>query len=335
MPFSVPLLDHRGAAPQPPTGASPREEDRYLRTAFRYHSRTFSLATRLLPKPVRLPVATLYLYCRTVDELADSRALVVGTEQALREADQLERNLDAALAGQPPDGPNALLWRRLAAVHADFGLRPGPLHELIDGARWDLHETPVETWEDLLAYANLVAGSVGAMMLPFLARARADYEALDTPARALGNAMQLTNIARDVGEDWQELRRTYLPAQALSANELTPETMFAEDPDTRARYAQVMEDLMGRAEALYEDAEAGIQSLRPAAQTGIRAAARMYRAILNGVRANGYDNLTQRAVVPLRRKVGATLANDYRRRRDRLAAHDPRIAHAMAARTAT
>ncbi|GAB5534580.1 MAG: phytoene/squalene synthase family protein [Rubricoccaceae bacterium] len=327
------LLQHRGAAPEPPANSSPREEDRYLRTAFRYHSRTFSLATRLLPKPVRLPVATLYLYCRTVDELADSRALVVGTEQALAEADQLERNLDAALAGQPVDGPNSLLWRRLAAVHAEFGLRPGPLHELLDGARWDLHETPVETWDDLLAYCQLVAGSVGAMMLPFLARDRADFDALDTPARALGNAMQLTNIARDVGEDWRELSRTYLPDSALRNNELTPEALFSDDPDVRARYAKVMEDLMGRAEALYNEAEAGIQSLRPAAQTGIRAAARMYRAILNGVRANGYDNLTQRAVVPLRRKIGAALANDYRRRRDGLAAGNPRIASAMSTRT--
>jgi len=327
------LLGHRGAAPQPPASSSPREEDRYLRAAFRYHSRTFSLATRLLPKPVRLPVATLYLYCRTVDELADSRALVVGTEQALIEADQLERNLNAALAGQPAGGANALLWRRLAAVHAEFGLRPGPLHELIDGARWDLHETPVETWDDLLAYANLVAGSVGAMMLPFLARNRADFEALDAPARALGNAMQLTNIARDVGEDWRELGRTYLPDSALRAAELTPDALFSDDPSIRTRYAQVMEDLMGRAEALYDESEAGIQRLRPAAQTGIRAAARMYRAILNGVRANGYNNLTQRAVVPLRRKVGAALANDYRRRRNGMAASDSRIASAMQPRT--
>lgn len=326
------LLRHRGAAPQPPAGASPREEDRYLRAAFRYHSRTFSLATRLLPKPVRLPVATLYLYCRTVDELADSRALVVGVEQALSDADQLERNLDAALAGRPADGPNALLWRRLAAVHAEFGLRPRPLHELIDGARWDLHATPVETWDDLIAYCHLVAGSVGAMMLPFLAQDRSDFAALDAPARALGNAMQLTNIARDVGEDWHELGRTYLPTEALDAHGLTPEALFSEDPDVRARYALVMEDLMGRAEVLYDDAAVGIERLRAGAQTGIRAAARMYRAILNGVRTNGYDNLTQRAVVPLRRKVGAALLNDYRRRRDALATRDVRVARARAAR---
>ncbi len=67
-------------------------------------------------------------------------------------------------------------------------------------------------------------------------------------------------------------------------------------------------------------------------QTGIRAAARMYRSILNGVRANGYDNLTQRAIVPLRRKVGAALANDYRRRRNGLASRNATIASALGAR---
>ena len=317
--MALSLLQHRGRAPVPPVAGTAREEDRYLQAAFRYHSRTFSLATRLLPRPVRLPVATLYLYCRTVDELADSRALVVGRDQALAEADEIQANLDAALAGRPRPGRHPLLWRRLAGVHAETSLRPGPLHELIDGARWDLRETPVRTWDDLLAYADLVAGSVGAMMLPFLARDRADFDALDPPARALGNAMQLTNIARDVGEDWRELGRTYLPDEALAAHDLTPASLFAGDGDARVRYAAVMEELMGRAEALYDQAATGIEQLRPAAQTGIRAAARMYREILNGVRANGYDNLDRRAVVPLGRKARAAFGDSYARRRDGLA----------------
>ena len=330
MALPAPLLQHRGSAPEPPVGASPRAEDRYLRAAFRYHSRTFSLATRLLPRAVRLPVATLYLYCRTVDELADSRALVVGRAQARAEADALERDLDAALTGRPPGGPHALLWRRLAAVHADAGLRPGPLHELIDGARWDLDDRPVETWDDLMAYADLVAGSVGAMMLPFLARARTDFAALDAPARALGNAMQLTNIARDVGEDWRELGRTYLPSEALEAAGLRLDAL--DTAAAWARYACVLEDLMGRAESLYDEAAAGVAALRPGAQAGIRAAARMYREILNGVRANGYDNLTRRAVVPLRGKAGAAIGNRYLRRRAMLEAQSAVVAAARAGR---
>jgi phytoene synthase len=305
----------------PPPGAARRAQDDYLRQAFRYHSRTFSLATRLLPAPERLPVATLYLYCRTVDTLADCRVLEIGVEQACAEADRLRAELDATLAGRPPaESPDAFLWSRLAEVHAQYGLEAAPMHELLDGACWDLHARSIESLDDLMAYANLVAGSVGAMMLPFLVRARADIARLDAPARALGNAMQLTNILRDVGEDWRDLDRTYLPLDALRAARIDLATVAPGGPDWPA-YVALVEQVMTRAEALYDEAERGITDLRPAAQLGIRSAARMYRGILNGVRANGYDNLTRRAVVPLPRKLRLLVdGSAYRTRRARLLA---------------
>src|SRR5690606_19208694 len=104
------------AAPPPPS-AGRAEEDRYLWRAFRHHARTFSLATRLLPRRVRLPVATLYLYCRTVDGIADERGIELGTDGALAELDAARARLACTLAGRPP---SALLWRRLAEVHAVF-----------------------------------------------------------------------------------------------------------------------------------------------------------------------------------------------------------------------
>ncbi|MEM1118701.1 MAG: phytoene/squalene synthase family protein [Bacteroidota bacterium] len=305
---------------RPPPDAGRRAEDRYLRRAFRHHSRTFSLATRFLPRPERLPVAVLYLYCRTVDTLADERAYEIGADRALAEVDALDDALDATLGGRPPrGGPHALLWRRLGEVHQRYGLRARPLRQLLDGARWDLHERPVETRADLLAYSDLVAGSVGAAMLPFLVRDRADLDRLDAPARALGNAMQITNILRDVGEDARDLGRTYLPQADLSEAGLGIDCLQRAEA-VPTGYPALIERLMADAEALYTEADAQIDGLRPAAQAGIRAAARMYREILNGVRANGYDNLTQRAVVPLRRKLRLVAWDDYARRRDRLGA---------------
>ena len=305
-------------APEPPNaGALRADEDRYLRRAFRHHSRTFSLATRLLPKPERLPVATLYLYCRTVDTLADSRALEIGLDQALEEVDAMDAALAATLAGRPPDGRYAFLWRRLAEVHRHYELRAHPLHQLLDGARWDLTERPIETQTDLLAYADLVAGSVGAAMLPFLVRDRDDIARLDAPARALGNAMQITNILRDVGEDWRELDRVYLPREALDAHGLRVGRL-SDGRAVPAAYSDLVEELMAEAEALYTFALGRIDGLRPAAQAGIRAAARMYREILNEVRARRYDNLRQRAVVPLRRKLRLVVHDGYAARRRRL-----------------
>ena len=302
-------------APEPPVGAGRRAEDRYLRRAFWHHSRTFSFATRLLPKPVRLPVATVYLYCRTVDTLADARVHEIGVEQAKRELDVMSERLEATFAGRPPnEGRNTLLWRRLADVHQTFGLLPHAFHELLDGMRWDLDGRPVTTDADLLAYSNLVAGSVGAMVLPFLVHHRSDIPRLEAPARALGNAMQITNILRDVGEDWRELGRSYLPDAALDGLDLARLTADGPSP----LYARRVEGLMARAEALYDTGLPAADHLLPGVQTGVRAAGRMYREILNVVRANGYDNLSRRAVVPLRRKLQLLARDDYARRRDAL-----------------
>lgn len=300
---------------RPPDGADRRAEDRYLRRAFRHHSRTFSLATRLLPRPERVPVAVLYLYCRTVDTLADDRALEIGADRALAEVDALEAALGAALAGRPPGaGPHALLWRRLAEVHEGYGLRDRPLRQLLDGARWDLRGRPVETRADLLAYSDLVAGSVGAAMLPFLVADRADIDRLDGPARALGNAMQITNILRDVGEDWRDLGRTYLPREMLEGAGLRLGPLADGARPLPDGYGRLVEALMAEAEGLYRRAFAEVVGLRPAVQRGVGAAGRMYREILNEVRAGGYDNLGRRAVVPLGRKLRLAVHDDYDRR---------------------
>ena len=308
----------RFVAPQPPPpGARRREEDRYLRRAFRHHSRTFSLATRLLPRAERLPVAVLYLYCRTVDTLADERVHEIGAAAALAEVDRLGAGLDATLAGRPPGGPDALLWRRLAEVHARYELPAHPLRQQLDGARWDLTGRTIDTTADLLAYSDLVAGSVGAAMLPFLARVPTDRARLDAPARALGVAMQITNILRDVGEDWRDLGRTYLPADMLAERRLDLADIVPAAPPVPDAYRALVQDLMGQAESLYKTAEAGITALRPGAQFGVRSASRMYREFLNGVRRNGYDNLSRRASVPRRRKLAA-MVGGYERRRARL-----------------
>lgn len=308
----------RSEAPaRPPRGASRADEDRYLRRAFRHHARTFSLAARFLPRPVRLPIATLYLYCRTVDAIADERVLEVGADGARAELDRARRRLDDALEGRPTDD---LLWRRLAEVHGTYGLLPRPLHQLLDGADWDLASRPVETSGDLLAYSDLVAGSVGAMMLPFLVAQRADVAALEAPARALGRAMQLTNVLRDVGEDARRLGRVYLPQEAMADHGLTPDDLLghALDGGPTAAYTALVESVAAQAEALYGEAEAGIEALPGSVRTGIRAAARMYREILNEVRAAGYDNLRRRAVVSLGRKLRVVVHDDYARRKARL-----------------
>lgn len=316
--MTTPPPSPSGAPLPPPPGASRADEDRYLWRAFRHHSRTFSLAARLLRRDVQLPIAVLYLYCRTVDTIADELVLEVGPDAALREVEATRDRLDRTLAGRPPEG---ILWQRLAEIHERYGLLPGPLHELLDGAVWDLEGRTVETMDDLLTYSGLVAGSVGAMMLPFLVDDRADIAALEPTARALGEAMQITNILRDVGEDLTTLGRLYLPHDALDRFGLTRSDLLGiarngHGPDEA--YAALLESVMATAEALYDSAETGIQSLPFRSRLGIAAAARMYREIMNEVRAAGYDNLRRRNYVPLPRKLRLVVHDAYDRRKAQL-----------------
>jgi phytoene synthase len=299
-----------------PTLTSRADEDRWIWKSFHHHSRTFSLAARLLPRAVQLPIATLYLFCRRVDTIADQRVLEVGADRALDEVHTLRRHLDATLAGTPPN--DDLLWRRLVDVHERYQLDRGPLYELIDGATWDLEDRPVESLDDLVAYSNLVGGSVGAMMLPFLLSDPAQRAELEPHARSLGIAMQITNILRDVGEDLQRLSRVYLPLNWLDSHTLSPDDLTA--PPLPDGYASLLEVTMEAAEARYKDSFAGVDALPFKMRVGIRSAARMYREIMNEVRALDYDNLNHRAYVTLGRKLRLVVHDDYARRKARLLA---------------
>ena len=300
----------------PPTLTTQADEDRWIWQSFRYHSRTFSLAARLLPRTVQMPVATLYLFCRKVDSIADQRVLEVGAAQALDEVHALKQCLDATLAGHPPD--DSVLWRRLAGVHEAYTLDRGPLYELIEGAIWDLEDRPVESLDDLVDYSNLVGGSVGAMMLPFLVSEPSTRSDLEAPARSLGIAMQITNILRDVGEDWRRLGRVYLPLDWLCQHDLTPEDL--DDASLPATYPSLLEATMEAAEVRYRSSVAGIDALPIQTRIGIRAAARMYREIMNEVRALDYNNINHRAYVSLGRKLWLVVHDDYARRKARLVA---------------
>jgi len=292
------------------------DEDQWIWQSFRYHSRTFSLAAQLLPRTVQMPIATLYLFCRRVDTLADHRVLEVGPASTLDELNTLAQHLDATLDGRPPDSD--VLWRRLAEVHRRYDFDRKPLYELIEGARWDLTDRRVKTVDDLVEYSNLVGGSVGAMMLPFLV-ADSKRASLDAPARKLGIAMQITNILRDVGEDARVLGRVYLPSEELKTHDIDPASLH-EGTTVPNTYPALLEALMAEAETRYTESLGRIDALPWKCRTGIRSAARMYREIMNEVRRNGYDNLSKRAYVSFRRKIWLVAVDNYERRREKLKA---------------
>lgn len=264
------------------------------RASLAHHSKTFHAASLLLPPAVRAPATVLYGFCRLADDTVDVEG---GRRLALA---QLRRRLDRVFEGRPQP---VAADRALAAVVARFAIPRGLLDLLLEGLAWDVDGRRYDTLAELHDYAARVAGSVGAMMS--LLMGVRDPAAL---ARAcdLGVAMQLSNIARDVGED-ARMGRLYLPRRWLREAGLDPDAWLA-DPRHSPPLADVVQRLLEAAEGLYARAGAGIASLPLACRPGINAARLLYAAVGQEVALAGCDAVSRRAVVPGRRKAALLAA---------------------------
>jgi phytoene synthase len=194
--------------------------------------------------------------------------------------------LDLAYAGTPRNAPED---RAFAAIIEEFD-RPRALPEaLLEGLAWDAVEKRYATLSDVRSYSARVASAVGAMMC-VLMRVR-DADAL---ARAcdLGVAMQLTNIARDVGED-ARAGRIYLPTDWMDEVGLSTQAFF-DNPQATPEIKRMVRKLLAEAHRLYIRSEAGIGSLPIEARTGIFAARYIYAGISTAVRRNNHDSITLR-----------------------------------------
>lgn len=252
-------------------------------------SRTFYAASFLLPKRIRDPATALYAFCRLADDVID---LGASARDGLAE---LEDRLDRAYAGRPLD----IAADRAFAVTVDrYDIPRAIPSALLEGFAWDATGEQYETLGDLHAYAARVAGTVGAMMALLMNRRSPEDVARATD---LGIAMQLTNIARDVGED-ARVGRLYLPRQWLREADVDPDAWLA-NPKFNAKIALVVDRLLTAAEDLYARANLGIARLPADCRPGIYAARYLYAGIGHEVMRQGCDSVSQRAVVPISRKL--------------------------------
>ena len=252
-------------------------------------SRTFLAASLLLPRRVREPACALYAFCRAADDAVDDAGAHTDA------VEQLRTRLAWVYQGRPM--PHAA-DRALAHVVARFDIPRRIPEALLDGFEWDAQGRRYETLGDLHAYAARVAGTVGAMMALLMGvRSAAGL------ARAcdLGVAMQLSNIARDVGED-ARMGRLYLPRQWLREAGLDPDAWLAR-PEFNAALASVVRRLLDEADALYARVDAGVAELPMSCRSGINAARFLYADIGHEVARRGLDSVSQRAVVPASRKA--------------------------------
>ena len=245
------------------------------------HSKSFYLASRLLPADKRRAARALYAFCRTADDLVDNPG---GNPQAA-----LDSWRHSAFSAHPPAHDLvAVAW---ADTRARYKIPQGYGEQLLAGVSRDLVQTRYQTFDDLVTYAYGVASTVGLMSMHIIGFSNADAVAY---AIKLGVALQITNILRDVAEDWQR-GRVYLPQEELAFFGLTEDDLDKGRVDNRWR--RFMRFQIERNRQLYQEAWPGIALLNKDGRFAIAAAAELYQAILDDIEAHDYDVFSRRAHV--------------------------------------
>lgn len=240
-----------------PQEASPQDLA-YVEDVVRKASSSFFWAMRSLPLERRQAIFAVYAFCREVDDIADDEGQPL---EVRREQLQEWRELIDALYDDRPD--NAIT-RALVGPKDTFELQRQDFIDVIDGMEMDAHEAIVAPeWDDLLIYCDRVACAVGRLCVHIFGEPGENGRAVAT---ALGTALQLTNILRDVHED-AERERVYLPRDVLEGAGIT-----SKDPPEILQHPKLLtawHDLATRAEAAFADAEAAMakcarDKMRPA-----------------------------------------------------------------------
>ena len=246
-----------------------------------HHSKSFYLASGLLPEEKRSAVRALYAFCRTVDDIVDEGSLV-GREVEL----EYWRGLSRGSLRPRPDDLVGQAWtdtRNRYHIPSQYAL------QLIEGVARDLRQVRYQSFDDLATYCYGVASTVGLMsmfIVGFKTSEAGPY------AIKLGVALQMTNILRDVGEDFRN-GRIYLPQDEMHNFGISEDDLAAGVVD--AKWREFMKYQVFRTRQLYSEADLGIKHLERDGQLAIGAASNFYQGILEAIEANDYDVFSKRA----------------------------------------
>jgi phytoene synthase len=261
----------------------------HCRGMIRTGSRSFYLASHLLPAELRQATYALYAFCREADDAIDGGAdPFVGLSV-------FQRRLAGVYSEHVPE---SAVDRALARVVRHYAMPRELLEALLQGFAWDAQARSFKNLAGVHCYSVRVAGSVGIAM--GLLMGVRDPSML-ARAADLGGAMQLTNIARDVGEDARN-GRIYLPRRWLREEGISAAELLAE-PRFSPALGRVINHLLAAAEQLYRRADSGIAGLPKSCRPGIHAARLLYSEIGHELQRRGGDSVSSRTVVPRMRKM--------------------------------
>ncbi|MFK8042003.1 phytoene/squalene synthase family protein [Congregibacter sp.] len=285
----VPLRSRKAIPPDA------RSDTAYCRAMIRTGSKSFFLASHLLPPALRGAVYALYAFCREADDAIDDGA------DPLAELAIFRKRLGAVYGEEIPGN---VVDRALARVVRDHALPRELLEALLQGFAWDVQSRAYKDLGGVYGYGVRVAGSVGVMMALLMG---VRDPGMLARAADLGVAMQLTNIARDVGED-ARAGRVYLPMRWLREVGLSPQGLV-DKPQHSPELASVVARLLSAAECLYARADSGIAGLPARCRPGIYAARKLYAGIGHELLRRGGDSVSRRTVLPNHRKLLLTLSS--------------------------
>lgn len=245
------------------------------------HGKSFFWASQVFSKEMLHRVATLYTFCRYVDDLADEcepQDSRVRLEGVLQELDQGKGAFSNIFGPQ-----------KIPTVFA---------RELLDGALFDVNNGEIHSHQDLMIYCYKVAGVVGLMMTQVIGVTKKEAYAF---AVDLGMGMQLTNICRDVLEDAKN-QRSYLPGDQLQKKGLDI-SRLSQVGDTPPELASIVAEYLALADEYYDSALEGMRYIPWRARFAILLAARLYQGIGHKLRRNHYNVLAGRTFLTSWEKV--------------------------------
>ncbi|MCY4731872.1 phytoene/squalene synthase family protein [Natronomonas gomsonensis] len=254
--------------------------------------KTFYYATKLLPERVRHATYVLYAFFRVADEVVDNPDGMSPDEQRRR----LDSIREAALGRDPTDDP---VLSAFSELRESYDIPDEEIEVFIDAMCADIETSRYDTYEELETYMRGSAAAVGVMMT--LIMECDDPDTAIPHARTLGEAFQLTNFIRDVGEDIVDRDRIYLPRETLEGHGADPADIEARQFTDEIGAA--IEHELRRAEGLYREGVAGIQYLPRDCQLPVLTAAVLYADHHRLVRQRGYDTVTETPSLSTWRKL--------------------------------
>ena len=266
---------------------------KYCKEITRKYAKSFFFATQFLPPVKKQATYALYGFCRYSDNLVDDNSFL-DVETLRGKTHDWRVELKNALAHNISTHP---ILPALIDTCRNYNINSDHLNELIEGVEMDIHTFRYETYEDLQVFCYKVASVVGLMMseiLGYSSNAALPY------AIKLGEAMQITNILRDIREDY-EMGRVYIPQNILKRFNYLE--IDIKHHVVNNKFVSMMEHLMQKAEKLYAEAQIGIDMLDKDSRYAIKSASDIYSGIIPKIRENNYDIYSKRVSVSLPGKL--------------------------------